>query len=276
MPPPRRLTIRSFREGDEHALARLFNAYVGDFFGPIRLTPRAWRAQFKRQSWNSPSLTDEKDCCRIAESAGRVLGYAVTDYRPFQLKDGAIVQELCAAEEEGADEVVHALLADAERRALDKGKSCLALYLSSEDGRSTPAAAARGYEERQGEGVFMALITDLSAFLKEIEPALAARLAGGPLPDWRGTVTILSGNQSSGLFCADGSVEVRPAAGRPSITLTVLPDALPLLLLGRESVGTLYTQDAISLDGDDVAEALRLLDALFPRLPLFLPRAQWW
>ncbi|HUU53307.1 MAG TPA: hypothetical protein VMY87_00165 [Armatimonadota bacterium] len=277
MSPRRRdFTIRSFREGDEQGLARLYNAYMSDFFGPIRLTPRAWRAQFRRQSWTGPSLTEDRDCCRIAEVGGRILGYALTDYQPLWQEDAAALQELCAVEEEGADEVMQALLADAERRALERGKSYLIIYLSSEDGRSAPVAASRGYEEWDENGVFMAAIIGLAGFLEEIGPALSARLAQSPLRDWRGSVKLLSGGQSAGVFCADRSVEVRPAEKKPEVTLTVRPEVLPLLLLGRETIGELYAQDAVSLKAADVAEALSLLDVLFPRLPIFLPRAQWW
>ncbi|MCJ7749678.1 MAG: hypothetical protein MUQ65_01075, partial [Armatimonadetes bacterium] len=62
----------------------------------------------------------------------------------------------------------------------------------------------------------------------------------------------------------------------PDVTLAVRPEALSLLLLGRETIGELCLQDAVSLTPADNAEALSLLDALFPRIPLFLPRAQWW
>jgi hypothetical protein len=38
----------------------------------------------------------------------------------------------------------------------------------------------------------------------------------------------------------------------------------------------LYLQDALRVETSDREEALRLLDTLFPRVPIFLPRAQWW
>ncbi len=277
MSPRRRdVTIRSFREGDEQVLAHLFNAYLSDFFGPIRLTPKAWRSQFRRRRWTGPSLTDDRHCCRIAEAGGRVLGYALIDYQPFWHEDTAVVQELCTIEEPGAEEVMQALLADAERRAIEMGKSCLLLVLSPEDGLSASAAASSGYEERQEDGVFMALIVDLSGFLEEIAPALSARLAQSLLREWRGSVKILSGDQSSGLLCADGSVAVGPPPDEPEVTLALRPEVLPLLLLGRETIGELYLQDAVSLTAADAPVALSLLEALFPRLPLFLPRSQWW
>lgn len=277
MPTKRRhITIRSFREGDEKSLADIFNAYVSDFIGPIRLTPAAWRSQFTRRSWNAPSLTDDKDCCRIAEADGGILGYAVTDYKPYWHEDAAVLQELCVAEETRAQEVARALLADAEKRAIDRGKSSITLALSPEDGLSSAAAAAGGYEERREHGVFMALILDLPGFLEELAPALSARLAESFMADWRGSVNIVSGDQSSCLFCADGAVTVAAAPDVPDVTLAIRPEALPCMLLGRESVGQLYVQDAIALTAADVNSALSLLDALFPSSPLYLLRAQSW
>jgi hypothetical protein len=53
-------------------------------------------------------------------------------------------------------------------------------------------------------------------------------------------------------------------------------EALPLLLLGRQWVEDLYLQDWLSVSARGDLDAVALLDALFPRVPLFLPRAQWW
>ncbi len=273
----RNVLIRSFREGDEQVLCRLFNNYLSDFFGPIRLSPRAWRDQFKRQSWTGPSLTDDSDCCRIAESSNRVLGYAITDYEPMNLEGGAVLQELCTTREEGAEDVVHALIADAENRARERGKLYLAVCLSPEDGGTATVPQARGYESQADEGgVFMGVVTNLAGLLSEMRPAICSRLAADALSQWRGTVNLVSGRQSACLELLPPRVNVGPAVKRADIGLAVRPEALPLLLFGREPVRELYLQDMISVTARDVAEALHLLDVLFPRVPLFLPRAQWW
>jgi hypothetical protein len=62
----------------------------------------------------------------------------------------------------------------------------------------------------------------------------------------------------------------------PTISVEVSPERLPQLLLGQATVGDCYLQDQLSVTAPDRAEALRLLDALFPRRPMLLPRAQWW
>jgi hypothetical protein len=64
-------------------------------------------------------------------------------------------------------------------------------------------------------------------------------------------------------------------AGGADIEVAVELERLPLLLLGRQSLADLYLQNALALSGEDREEALRVLEALFPRRPLFLPRAQW-
>ena len=142
-------SIRSFREGDEDALAPLFNRYMEGFFGPIQVTPKAWRKEYRTRSWTGPSLKADGDCVRIAEREGRVIGYAVMDYSPDSVKDGAVVQELCVTVEGGAGDVVDALLADAESRALGRGKSLIEASLSPEDGRTAEALSIDSSHEVQ-------------------------------------------------------------------------------------------------------------------------------
>ncbi len=271
------LCLRSFREGDEEALCRLFNTYVADFFGPIRLTAREWRAQFKQQSWTGPSLTDDAEACRIAEEDGKLLGYAITDYEPNMLDGAAVLQELCTAQGGNADEVARSLVADAERRARERGKFVLVAQLSPEDGRTSAATDARGFVSQLDDGgAFMAAIIGLPGILEEMELALSSRLSGSVFSDWRGRLNISSEDQSAGLDVKAADVSIRPPFDSPDISVAAEPDALPLLLFGRETVGELYLQDCLSVDASDAGEALRLLDVLFPRAPILLPRAQWW
>jgi len=269
--------IRSFEEGDEAALARLFNSYLECFVGPTRVTAASWRRQFTRQGWKAPSFADA-ECCRVAElpAGGVVLGYAVTDYQPMWAEGGAILQELCVAEVERAEAVMRALIEDAEERALARGKRVLILELSSEDGLVEAAASALGYAERLDEGVFMAAVTDLAACLLDLAPALTARLAGSVLAGWSGAIRITSGEQMAGLVAARQAVRAAPPPQAPDISVVIHPDWLPSLLLGRASIGELYLQDAAAVSAPDIGEALRLLDVFFPVLPVYLPRAQWW
>jgi GNAT superfamily N-acetyltransferase len=271
------LPIRSFREGDEAVLCQLFNSYLADFFGPIRLTPREWRAQFRQQSWTGPSLTEDADACRIAEARGKIQGYAITDYQPNGLTGAAVLQELCTAEEANTDQVMRALLEDAERRARERGKLVLMAQLSPEDGRASAAVEEQGFDSQLDDGeVFMAAVTSLPGLLTEMEPALSARLKRSALSAWRGEINVSCGGQSAGLEVRTAGVSTGPPVERPAIRVSVRPDALPLLLSGREPVGELYVQDCLSVEAPNAGEALRLLDVLFPRVPIFLPRAQWW
>lgn len=271
------LCVRSFREGDEEALCRLFNTYLADFFGPIRLTARRWREQFKQQSWTGPSLTDEADACRIAELDGRPLGYAITDYQPTWQEGAAVLQELCTAEGDDAHEVARSLVADAERRARERGKFVLIAQLSPEDGRASAATDAQGFvSELDDGGVFMAAIIGLRGLLEEMAPALSSRLRSSVFSDWRGRLNVSSGDQSAGLDLKAAGVSIGHPFDSPDISVAVRPDALPLLVFGRDTVGELYLQDCLSVDAPEAGEALRLLDVLFPRAPILLPRAQWW
>ncbi|MDH4180276.1 MAG: GNAT family N-acetyltransferase, partial [Armatimonadota bacterium] len=123
-------SIRSYREGDEELVVRLFNSYVRSFFGPAPLTADTWREQFRRQGWTGPSIDADNDCARLAERKGELLGYAVTDYKPMDMSGGALIQELCVAEGEDAGEVAQALIEDAERRARERGKSFVAIQMA--------------------------------------------------------------------------------------------------------------------------------------------------
>ena len=284
---PKTFSLRSFRDGDEEALARIFNSYASRFFGPEAVTASAWRQQFRKQDWSAPSVEADRDCVRIAEREGELIGYAVTDYQPLWMTNTALIQELCLAQqtlgEEAAVQVMQALIEDAEHRARERGKAIVLVHTTAEDGLVAAAAAARGFEPpRDSDSVFMAAITNLAGFLEEIACELGGRLAASEFCDWRGKIHITSGEQAVSLEISNGCVSVGttaqnlPAEPAPDISATITQEALPLLLLGRSSVPELYLQDALSVEASDRQHALWLLDALFPRLPLWLPRAQWW
>ena len=288
----RGFSIRSFRDGDEAEIARAYNDYAAKFFGPASLTGKSWRSQFRKQGWTGPSVEGDRDCVRIFEQEGKLLGYAVTHYRPTQMAKAAIIQELCvvpgSSDYEGALEIMQALIEDAEARARERGKTVVLLQLSPEDGLALAAAAASGYETRDDlHGVFMATIIDLTAFLSEAAEELTRRLRGSEFRDWSGTMHLSSGELSCTVETDGGAVgRVTPCPPGPGrdpgsdtgfdISAEIMPEALPLLLMGRRRVAELYLQDALGVKAADRGKALRLLDTLFPRVPIYLPRAQWW
>ncbi len=275
-------SIRSYRKGDEEALSRLFNEYSAGYFGPGPVTAEAWREQFRVQDWNGPSVEADGDCARLAEQDGELLGYAVTDYDPMWLSGGALIQELCLAEGGEAGEIAEALVADAEERARERGKSFVAIHFPEEEARAAAGSAVRGYHVPSDcDEVFMAAITDLGRFLSETSGELSRRLGESEFRSWRGTVRVagdISGreSQSCDLRLADGVVEVGPAAEAPDVSATAAPDALALLLMGRHGAAGLYLRDELLVSARGDVEAIALLEALFPRVPAFLPRGQWW
>jgi hypothetical protein len=268
--------IRSFREGDEESIARLFNQHTASFVGPARMTAESWRQQFRQQTWCAPSVDADPKCVRVAERGGTLVGYAVTDYEPRFRTQSALVQELCVEAGDGSAEIARALLEDVEAEARARAKHVLVLELSAEDGLAAAAAADCDFETAEdGAGVFMAAVIDLKRFLGEIADELTRRLSTGNMCDWRGTVRLSSGDQAAYLRIHGG--QVRPlATDNPDISAELRWSALARLLLGRMSAAEAYLQDLLSVDAADRAEALRLLETLFPRLPLYLPRAQWW
>ena len=271
------LAIRSFREGDEEAVAGLFNRCTEGFSGAASVTAESWREEVREQSWNAPSLDADRDCARLAERDGKVIGYALTDYQPYELKHAALVQELFVEDVEGADEVAAALLEDAEKRACARDKECVMLLLSPEDGRAQRVAKACAFsEESDGTGIFMATILDLVAFLKEIEEELARRIADGGLGGWEGTVRVVVGEQEAALRVRPGKLSVEETVDGPDVSVSLAPEAGPPVLFGQMSVGEAYAQGSLSVTAEDRAQGLRVVDALFPRRPMFLPRAQWW
>jgi len=267
------LTVRSYREGDEQQVARLFNAYTAAFVGPFRVTPESWLAQC-RPSWRGAGLEVDPECVRVAERDGRILGYTVADHQPTT--GISSLYELCVAEAAEAETLAEALLDDVEKIARRRGRSALLLALAGDDGAALHAGQAAGYEFSPGASVFMTSLLDLGRFLAELRPALEHRLAGSTLRDWRGEIAFASGERGANVSVHDGRVAVIADCGPPTVLASVAPAALPRLLLGQVSVGECYVQNELSVTAADRAEALRLLDILFPRLPAFLPRAQWW
>jgi len=271
------ISIRSFRDGDEVALSRIFNEYVARFAGPRLVTPESWRRQFIRRSWNGPSVDEDPDSVRVAERAGHIVGYAVTDYSPFEEEHAAVVQELCAASGEPPDEIFPALLEDAERRARERGKDALSLLVSSDDGPACRAASALGFvAPPEDAGVFMAAVVDLAQLLHEMSGELSRRLRESDLATWEGVVRVKCGRQSATLRVRGGQVSRAPARARADVSADIDREALIPLLFGQQPVREAYLQDRLTVTAGDREEVLRLLDALFPPMPLFLPRAQWW
>ena len=239
--------------------------------GPFTVSPESWRAQYAG-TWNSPSVNEDPDCVRVAQQGVEIVGYAATDYRNAPM---AVVQELCTCEGAAALPLAQALLEDAEAIGRARDRHLLLLHPSAEEGVARSAAEGLGYEFGTGTGVFMVEIIDLAQFLAEIQPELTRRLHLSEFHHWTGRIALRSGDLAAGLYLHDGCVEVERAVP-PTITAEIAPELLPLLLLGRIAVGEAHLQDALTITAEDRLQALRLLDALFPRAPMFLPRAQWW
>lgn len=279
--------IRSFRQGDEKAIAALFNQYVAQSVGPSLVTPRSWRDQYRHHGWSGPSLDADRDCVRVALRRGEIIGYLVVDFEYIWDSDVAVVQELCIAEGEQADELARQLLEDAERQAGSRAKHVLMLALSNEDGHALRAATALGFDgSEDGGDVFMAAITNLAAFLRQIAPELTRRMQASRFRAWRGTIPLRSGEMEGGLRLQQGAVEAVRARGTADLSASIHPEALPSLLFGQLSVARAFLQDRLSVSQSEGSEqaaqhanrtqALQVLDALFPRVPLYMPRAQWW
>jgi len=273
---PTQVRLRSFCDGDETAIVQLLTAYSVNFVGPSAVTPQSWRRHYRRQTWAGPSVEDDPDCARLALVGNTVVGYAVTDYKPESHDEYAAVQELCIERSASADAIARALLVDAEQRARRRGKQAILLYLPAEDALAMRAAQALGFGvANDGGGVFMAAITDLSRFLTEIAPELTRRVSASEFARWSGTIAIESREMTSGLKLAEGRVQAAPVRS-PGIRVTIHPEALPPVLLGQLRVSEAFLQNCLTMTAPDRMQALKLLDVLFPRAPLFMPKMQWW
>jgi hypothetical protein len=273
---PTQVKLRSFREGDETAIVRCLTTYISDFVGPSPVTPKSWRSHYRRQSWAGPSIDEDPDCARLALMGSALVGYAVTDYRPEFQDEYAAVQELCVERGPNADAIAQALLVDAEQRARTRGKQAILLSLPAEDAIAARAAQALGFGvASEGGGVFMAAITDLSRFLTEIAPELTRRISVSEFAGLSGIIAIESGEMTSGITLTKGCVRVAPARS-PGIQVTIHPDALPSVLLGQLRVSEAFLHGSLTVTAPDRMQALKLLDVLFPRAPLFMPKMQWW
>lgn len=273
------LSIRTFRDGDEQSLAVIFNHHVSAFVGPASVTPESWRQQYG-EAWRGPLLGEDRECFRVAERGGQLVGYAICECPCRMMPELAMIQELSVAEVEGSDEIAGALVADAEARARAAGVPVIVLHTSDEDGLTCRVADALRYERpEETTGVFMAAITDLAGFLTEMAPELSRRLAASPYLDWQGVVHLRTAEMGARLQVEAGHVKVtvgQELASCPIPTFEIAPDLLPPLLFGRISVREAYLQNGLSVEAADKTAALELLDALFPRLPIYLPRSQWW
>ncbi len=271
-----RITVRAFRDGDEIAAARLFDESVAGFVGAAPTTPESWLNEH-RVSWRSPVVGEDDDCYRVAEQDGQMIGYVIVECPCRMEPDLAVIQELCVGEGERAEAAAQLLAAYAEQLARQRGAAAIVLHLSHEHGLTQKVAAAAGYGPPEaGTGVFMAAITDLAAFLEEIEEELSNRLLSSPVSDWQGVIHLISGDQSAKLLLAGQRVRVTGMDEGPALSVEISPEVLAPLLFGRMSVREAFLQDRLSVSVRDDAAALAVLDALFPRVPIYLPLSQSW
>jgi len=253
-----RLSVRTFRDGDEHAIVELFNSVYSRFAGFVPRTVDYWR-------WSSLERPDvERDGIFLALDRDRLCGYLVAG-------SSGNVWEFCVADDDR--EVAEALLGEAVSYLEKIGTSVVNINVPRSAGVVESLHRA-GFGEIPACGLFVttlspsALVQALVAPRKEalverFDDEFAIRLRDVPYG---------VGKEFS-VKIHNGSVEVAEGfPGEPSVIIELgFMDLLSVLFVGS-SAGRLFLTGKMRVRPfRKLSAAVKLLSVLRLRGPWFFP-----
>ncbi len=166
-----RFALRSFRAGDETALASLAERAYSPYGGHLLRTAEHWRSSILA---TSPRLDPDSDLAVLSLAGDDPVGYGV-------LGADGLVLELCLDPElTGARRAVAAavLIAALEERVRARGGDLIQLELPRLDGRIREALSAAGYRADAGPQLAVDLV-DVAAALRGILAHRRGRMPHG-------------------------------------------------------------------------------------------------
>lgn len=147
--------IRTYGDGDEKELVKLFNRVYMDYAGFVPRTPAFWLWFCKSR----PGIREEGII--IAKLEGKVIAYAV-------VSDSGEILEFCYDPEYAGEDVVLRLLETVEDHVKDFGGSSVTLNAPKDDHVVRKACNRLEYAESSLPYAFQLSVLDFSGLIKEI------------------------------------------------------------------------------------------------------------
>ena len=249
-----KIKVRDYTDSDEAEVRRLREQYNVNTVGPADWSPRS----------------DFGAWIRIAEDAGKIIGYADVYLNPFEPEAtiNLLHVDVDYPDEEAAS---NALLMGAHGYALAEGRE----NISFEDPpmRYRDMILGLGYHVHPDSArygwVRMFKIVDLPGFLREIAGLLGLRLQGGAHAGWCGSIGIVGSRLTATLVVdSNGKVGVeRNSAKNADILITADDETITSLISGNADVWEAYRQHKLTVTPIFSEGIRRLIESLFPTMP---------
>ncbi len=260
-PMPEGVSLRSYRAGDERALAELARESAGaSQFGAIR------RA--------APPPPDH--IVKIAERDGEMVG-AVTCamygeeawVEDIWLKEPKSEDEPDEDKQDDRPEIGAALLGRVHAELREFGAKKVGCGWSRGPHGVRPALATAGYRPQKPGGVWMWGLLDLPKLLKEITALLERRLADSDYKGWTGSIDLLGDRHRARLTFTEGKVSIEsPERAAPGLALTCDDDTLTRVIRGVETPFEAYLQLRLTIQPQVNEQITKLLETIFPSCAL--------
>ena len=257
------LVVRSYKPGDEVAMARILTAFYAD-----RMDRRPRRAERRRTSGTRLIYLAEKD--------GELLGYVQAQC--FEKEKNASITEFClepqssegSTHPEGFLGEVGAVLLCALHNELVKRKYKKINWRPEGEAEKHYVRTLFhnfGYTSTDADWVWMFKIVNLPMLLGELSPLLSKRLnENDDYKGWRGTISIKGSDHRARLIIRDGEIRVSQEVSEGTgIQLSTDDDTITRFILGVVTPYGAYLQDQLHIAPTVNSSVIGLLGTLFPK-----------
>ncbi len=257
------LVVRSYKFGDEIAMASVLNAFYAD-----RVERRPRRAEKRR--------TSETRLIYLAEKDGELLGYVQAQCD--EKEKNARITEFClkplssedSTHPEGFLEDVGAALLCALHNGLVKREYKRIRYEPEAEGDKNYIRTLFhnfGYTSGDVGWVWMFKIVNLPMLLGELSPLLLKRLnKSDDYKGWQGTISIKGSEHQASLIIKDGEIRVSEEISEGTgICLSTDDDTITRFILGVITPYGAYLQDQLHIAPTVNSSVTHLLGTLFPK-----------
>ena len=257
------LVVRSYKSGDEVAMARVLTAFYAD-----RMDRRPRRAERRR-----PSGTR---LIYLAEKEGELLGYVQAQC--FEKEKNASITEFCLKSQsaEGSThpegflaEVGTAMLCALHNELVKREYKKIDWRPEGEAEKNYVRTLFHnfGYTSTDADWVWMFKIINLPMLLGELSPLLSKRLSeSDDYKGWQGTIGIKGSEHRASLTIRDGEIRVSAEVSEDvGICLSTDDDAITRFILGIVTPYAAHLQNQLHIAPTVNSSVIGLLGTLFPK-----------